>query len=249
MSVQGFEVELPAPSRASELVVGLIGDYDRVSTLHHATRDALDLAGFELGVPVAPRWLATTRLAHDLSDLHDVDAVLCTSGRYRSVTGASNALGFARRSGLPTLGTCGGCQHTVVEYARRVLGLEDAYHPRYERRGWGDAVLAELPNPRVGETGTVELSSLSRARRAYATERVSELYHCRYGVNPRYEAELGHAGLQVVGRDVRDRTPRILESRSHPYYVAALFLPQARPTSMGPHPLIMQLLAHADARR
>jgi len=47
---------------------------------------------------------------------------------YRDIDGALRAIRFAREQRRPFLGTCGGFQHAVLEYARNVLGWADAEH-------------------------------------------------------------------------------------------------------------------------
>ena len=44
----------------------------------------------------------------------------------RGIEGKIGALRFARENGLPALGLCLGLQSMVIEYARDVLGIEDA---------------------------------------------------------------------------------------------------------------------------
>ncbi len=47
---------------------------------------------------------------------------------YASADGAFAAIRFARENARPFLGTCGGFQHAVIEYARNVIGITDADH-------------------------------------------------------------------------------------------------------------------------
>ena len=51
---------------------------------------------------------------------------------YRSMRGALEAITFARSHDLPLLGTCGGFQHVVIEFARNVAGIPDAAHAEYD---------------------------------------------------------------------------------------------------------------------
>ncbi len=51
---------------------------------------------------------------------------------YESMEGALAAIRVARSRGVPLLGTCGGFQHVVLEFARHMLGVADADHAEYE---------------------------------------------------------------------------------------------------------------------
>ena len=75
--------------------------------------------------------------------------------------GALRAIRFAREQRVPFLGTCGGFQHAVIEYARHALGRADAGHaettPGAER-----AVLGALACSLVEVSDEVRLQPGSR---------------------------------------------------------------------------------------
>ncbi len=80
-----------------------------------------------------PWWLATETLAAAPDAVAFADVLWCAPGSpYRSLAGALAALRFGRENGIPTLGTCGGCQHIILEFARNVLGFDDAQHAEYD---------------------------------------------------------------------------------------------------------------------
>src|SRR5690242_14160890 len=102
------------------LRIGLIGDYSPDIVAHVAIPRALDLTATDAGVPVKPIWLATDRLEQDGADLLPAcDALWCVPrSPYAGMDGALAAIRFARERGVPFLGTCGGFQHALIEYAR-----------------------------------------------------------------------------------------------------------------------------------
>src|SRR5690606_15789402 len=109
--------------------IGIVGDLDPGNETHAATDDALGHAAAGLGLAVDPAWVPTTEIADADADLAGFDGLLVAPGSpYRSMDGALRAIGHARRHGVPLLGTCGGFQHVVIEYARNVLGVADAEH-------------------------------------------------------------------------------------------------------------------------
>ena len=134
---------------------------------------------------------------------------------------------------------------------RNVLGFEDADHAESSPDA---ATLAVTPLSCAvgwGLEGTVKILPGTRAAELYgeAGERV-ESYYCSYGVNPEFRPRLEAAGLHVTGTDP-DGEPRIveLERASHPFFLATLFIPQARSTPEAPHPLVLGLAAAAARRR
>jgi CTP synthase (UTP-ammonia lyase) len=102
--------------------IALIGDYDAGITAHQAIPEALRLAAQERAVAVNFEWVPTAQIT-TRQRIAEFDGLWCIPGSpYRSMEGALLAIQFARESRRPFLGTCGGFQHAVIEYARHVLG-------------------------------------------------------------------------------------------------------------------------------
>jgi CTP synthase (UTP-ammonia lyase) len=229
------------------LRVAVVGDLDPGFAPHVATNEALPHSAAALGLEIAVEWVATAPLEEDLGPIEQADAIVCAPGSpYRSLLGAVEALRFARQSGLPSLGTCGGCQHMIIEYARNVLGFEDAQHAEYDPYG-SHLFVSELACSLAGRTMPVNLEPGSRTARVYGAERVEERYYCNFGLNPDYRQALDGGGFRIVGVDDDDET-RVLEVGDHAIYVATLYVPQARSTPAAPHPLVTALLQAAVDR-
>ena len=108
------------------LRVGLIGDRDDSVVAHRAIPQALALAADVTSIPVEWEWVGTDTIG-DGNTLHAFDALWCVpASPYRDMDGALTAIRYAREAGVPFLGTCGGFQHAVVEYARQIMhGADD----------------------------------------------------------------------------------------------------------------------------
>ncbi|MFC4119073.1 glutamine amidotransferase-related protein [Nonomuraea zeae] len=226
------------------LNVAVVGDYDKAFAPHVATDDALRHAAEHLGVGVEIRWLATEPLEADLSGVRAADVLWCAPGSpYRSLTGALAALRHGREQGVPTLGTCGGCQHMVIEYARHVLGFEDARHAEYDPYA-SNLFISELSCSLAGRTMPVALTPGSRAATLYGRTQTEERYYCNFGIEPAHQRTLHEGGLLVTGVDA-DGEARVLELPGHPFYLATLYVPQARSAPGRPHPLVVGLLRAA----
>ncbi|MDA0635605.1 hypothetical protein OUY22_19475 [Nonomuraea sp. MCN248] len=226
------------------LRVAVIGDRDPAFPPHVATDDALRHAAAHLGVEVDVRWQATEPLESDLTEVRAADVLWCAPGSpYRSLRGALAALRHGRERHVPTLGTCGGCQHMVIEYARHVLGYEDAQHAEYDPYA-STLFVSELTCSLAGKTMPVTLAGGSRVAAWYGRTEVEEEYYCNFGIDPGRQATLHEGGFAVTGVD-GDGEARVLEIPGHPYYVATLFVPQARSRPGAPHPLVVGLLRAA----
>ena len=100
----------------------------------------------------------------------------------------------------------------------------------------------------VGQQQSVALVPGTRAARLYGVTSALEPYYCNYGVNPDYLQRLQDGGLTVSGIGEQGEI-RIVELRDHPFFVATLFLPQARSTAASPHPLLQGYAAAVTTAR
>lgn len=224
------------------LNIGIIGDYDQTFPPHVHTDSALAHAAAELELKVEATWLATDQ-THQLKSF---DGLWCAPGSpYRSLAGALRCVQFAREEGTPLLGTCGGFQHMVLEFARNVLRIEDAAHAEYDPYA-SHLFIEPLSCSLKGRTMAVEIEPNSLAARCYGRLNVEESYYCNFGLNPKYQEQLHKAGFVVTGWDGQ-KEARILELPAHPFYVATLFVPQAQLMPYVPHPVIKAFVRAASS--
>ncbi|HTO82077.1 MAG TPA: CTP synthase [Methylomirabilota bacterium] len=204
--------------------IGLVGDYDAGVTAHQAIPRALALAEASVGARLAFRWLPTESIDSD-AVVAPFDALWCVpASPYRSMDGALRAIRFAREAGRPFLGTCGGFQHAVVEYARNVLGWADAEHAETAPDA-ARPVITPLACSLVEVKDKIRLLPGTRISAAYGTREAAEGYHCRYGLNEAFRESLTNGPLHVTAEDAAGDI-RALELEGHPFFVATLFQPE-----------------------
>jgi CTP synthase (UTP-ammonia lyase) len=209
---------------SSMIRIGLIGDYNPAVIAHRAIPPALALAGEALAISVAGEWVPTQEI-RDAARVAGFDGLWCVpASPYRSMQGALCAIQFAREQGLPFLGTCGGFQHAIIEYARSVLGWADADHAETAPHA-ARPVITPLSCALVEVTDTIRLHFPSRLAAAYQCLEITEGYHCSYGLNPLFQAQLASGPLRVVAEDVTGAV-RAVELDDHPFFVATLFQPE-----------------------
>src|SRR6266699_1724699 len=121
-------------TRASDLMptrLAIVADFDPRSPTHAATNDAIKQSAARSNLAIEPKWIETTELAEfeSVKRLAEFSGIWIGPGSpYRRMEGALAAIRFAREQAVPLLGTCGGFQHIILEYARNVLGVTDAEH-------------------------------------------------------------------------------------------------------------------------
>jgi CTP synthase (UTP-ammonia lyase) len=215
--------------------IGIIGDFNAVNPTHVATTNGIRHAAEALGEPFETVWLPTDQ-PHELGDFQ---GLLASPGSpYRSLEGALVGIRYARENGVPFIGTCGGFQHLVIEYARNVMGFTDASHAESDPEA-SCLFITPLSCSLVGKTMEVAIAPGSKAAGACQATRSMEQFYCNFGLNREYQDQLQEHGLQITGKDQNGEV-RIVELPTHPFFVGTLFVPQARSTPGSPHPLILE---------
>lgn len=232
---------------ASALRIGLVGDHDEAITAHRAIPWALSLASGVLGLTLRSTWLHTDMLI-DARAVDGYDALWCVPGSpYRSMDGALRAIRFAREEGIPFLGTCGGFQHAVIEYARHVLHWSDAEHEE-TTPGATRAVIHHLACELVEAQEALVPVPGSRLARAYDAKSFTEGYRCRFGLNPAFVADLVTGPLRASAHGPLGDV-RAVELDGHPFFVGTLFQPERAALDGRVPPLVLALLRASAARR
>jgi len=204
--------------------IGLVGDYDATVPAHLATPIALRLAGDAVGISVEFDWIPTEEVV-DASRVEDFSGIWCVpASPYRSMAGALIAIRFARENRRPFLGTCGGFQHAIIEYARNVLGWTDAEHAETAPHATRP-VITPLACALVEATDSIHFRPGSRIAAYYGREQSAERYRCRYGLNPDFQEALVSGPLRVGARDAAGEV-RAVELDDHPFFLATLFQPE-----------------------
>jgi CTP synthase (UTP-ammonia lyase) len=227
--------------------IALIGDYNSAAKAHQGIPRALMLAregqrGCEWD------WLHTSTLLDDLSEqLAGFHGVWCVpASPYANTRGVLAAIRFARQTGRAFLGTCGGFQHALLEYAEAVWGVAQPAHAELDPDAV-DPVIAPLACSLVEQSGEIRFERGSRLAAIYGVDAATEEYHCRYGLSSGYSDRLASGPLRVSGRDAEGEV-RAIELDGHPFFVATLFQPERSALADRRHPLVSAFVASVHER-
>ena len=229
------------------LRVCVVGDYEPANETHTASTSALRHAAGSVGHDVDVDWVPTLEIMSvEAPRIQGADALLIAPGSpYRNMKGALFAITYARTRDVPLLGTCGGFQHLVLEYARNVLGVRDAEHAESSPDATTQ-VITPLTCSLFGRRMDVAVRQGTKAFAAYGRTQTTERYYCNFGLNPAYVEHLEHGGLVVSGVD-QDGEVRILEHPTLRFFMGTLFVPQTSSAAGEPHPLVVALAQAAAA--
>ena len=218
----------------------ILGEFDPNSETHRATDAAIRHSLVALEAKLEASWISTAKVEEaDILQAHGL--WIAPGSPYKDFSRAIEAIRLARENLVPSLGTCGGFQHMILEFARNVLGLPDADHAEYNP-GASRLFVSALSCSLVGKELRVRLQPDTTAHSLYRNDEVTERYYCTFGVNPEYAETLaGHRDLVISGRDLNGEI-RIVEILNHPFFVGTLFVPQTQSRELMPHPLVSGFL-------
>ncbi len=203
--------------------IAIVGDRSPNVTAHRRLPRLLEALADDDRLVLDAYWIGTDD-AEEPDAVRGFDAVWVVPGSpYRSEAGALAAIRTAREEGIPFLGTCGGFQHVLLEYARNVCGLTGVAHAEHAPDA-EDLLIEPLACSLVGHEGTVTLAPGSLAESVLGADRSIERYHCSYGPGRHLDTLRAH-GLRFTGADENGEV-RVVELPGHPFFLATLFQPE-----------------------
>ncbi len=243
------------------LRIGIVGKYVELHDAYMSVKEALTHAAIPHHLQVEVKWIHSGDLEKDRGwdELRQVDAIVVPGGfGYRGVEGKILAARYARENKVPYLGLCLGMQTMCIEFARNVIGLEDANSSEFEAPS--EHPVIALMNDQRGITdmgGTMRLGAYpcvltpeSRTKAAYLDrDSVSERHRHRFEFNNSYRDAFAENGMVFSGLSPDELLVEVVELDDHPYMVGCQFHPEfaSRPTA--PHPLFSGLIAAAIEHR
>ena len=239
-----------------QVEIALAGKYTQLHDAYLSVVESLRHAGTANGAQIRIRWIDTEGLTPEnaAERLEGCAGVLVPGGfGDRGVEGMISVIQHARENRIPYFGICLGMQMAVVEFARHVLGWEDAASAEFSEAA-RRPVIALMPD-QVGVTekgGTMRLGRWpcllaegSRSRELYGAAEISERHRHRFEFNNAYCRDMEAAGLALAGRSPDGRLVEIVELPDHPWFVGVQFHPEFKSRPDRPHPLFRGFVAAA----
>jgi CTP synthase (UTP-ammonia lyase) len=224
--------------------IALVGDFNAEILAHRAINASFALANETGQTQFEPQWLGTeTIVPGEKDELANVCGIWCVPGSpYRNPEGAFWAIQTARTRALPFLGTCGGYQHALIEYARNVLKIKTAEHAE-DNPSAPIALISRLQCALVEQSQKIVVSDKNFAA-LYGAGSGLEGYHCSYGLNPEYERVFAGTALRIAARGENGEA-RAFRLSDHPFFVGTAFQPERRALAGSLHPLVAAFFSAA----
>ncbi len=250
------QVRMPKPT----IKIALVGKYVELKDAYMSVREALKHAAVSEGVEVEILWVHSADIEKgkcwDL--VQEADGIVVPGGfGTRGTEGKVLTAKYARENKVPYLGLCLGMQLMCVEFARNVLGHEDANSTEFDRATRYPIIDLMVEQRAITDMGgTMRLGLYpcvlqpgTKAAEVYDGEkRVDERHRHRWEFNNAYREEFQKAGMVFSGISPDGMLVEISELRDHPYMIGCQFHPEFLSRPMRPHPLFAGLIKAAIAR-
>jgi CTP synthase len=253
-----WEQVLYAESNPSgEVTIGMVGKYVELPDAYKSVNEALKHAGLKNRLAVNIKYIDSQDIESKGEQiLRGLDAILVPGGfGERGIEGKIAAVKYAREQKVPFLGICLGMQVALIEYARNIVGMEDANSTEFDPdtpypvvgliTEWLDAAgETEVRDESSDLGGTMRLGSQlchliegTKVYECYGNTEIYERHRHRYEVNNNLRGEIEAKGLRVSGLSTDKRLVEVIELEDHPWFVAGQFHPEFNSTPRDGHPL------------
>ena len=237
--------------------IGLIGKYVELQDSYKSILEAFIHAGARnrVEVEVVSIHSETLEVSEVEAKLKGLNGLLVAPGfGKRGLEGKIKAVQYAREHNVPFFGICLGMQMAIVEYARNVLGIENANSIEVDEHTSSPLISLMEEQKKITHLGGTmrlgswecELTEGSKAAEIYSNAKIiNERHRHRFEVNNQYEKQLEEAGLKATGRNKETQLVEIVELENHPWYVGVQYHPEYKSTVANPHPLFVSFIAAA----
>jgi CTP synthase len=244
----------------NEVNIAVAGKYTELHDAYKSIFEALAHGGIENEVKVNIVKVKVENLQEDNLDefFSDIHGVLIPGGfGERGIDGKVLAAKYARTRRVPIFGICLGMQVMVIEFARSVLGYNDANSTEFDMDSQHPVIsLMEEQNGVKNLGGTMRLGGQAaimkkntRLSEAYGTERMSERHRHRYEFTNRFREEMERAGLVISATSPDGTLVESVEYRDHPWGVGVQFHPEFKSKPVRSHPLFRNFIRASNRYR
>jgi CTP synthase len=243
-----------------EVRIAVVGKYMKHRDAYKSVYESLDHAGIANRARVIVHQVEAEEVSGRGAEaiLGGVDGILVPGGfGMRGIEGKIEAIRYARTRGVPFFGICLGMQCAAVEFARSVLGLEDANSTEFDKNTRHPVISLMDDQSRVRQRGGTmrlgawpcDLAPDSLAWQAYGSDQISERHRHRYEFNNAYRKQFAEYGFTATGVSPDGSLVEIIELPEHPWFLAVQFHPEFKSKPTKAHPLFRDFVAAALLRR
>ena len=228
--------------------VGLVGKYVQLHDAYLSVAEALRHAGYENDARVQIKWIDSEKITEDNAEetFKDIDGIIVPGGfGDRGIEGMITSAKYARTHSVPYFGICLGMQIACIEFARNVLGIEDANSGEFDEL-CRNKVIDFMPgqSDSINKGGTLRLGAYpcmikdgSRLKEFYRADEISERHRHRYEFNNDYRERFEAAGASFAGTSPDNTLVEEMEIPEAAFYLGVQYHPEFKSRPDKAHPL------------
>lgn len=240
----------------SRIKIGLIGKYIELQDAYKSILEAFVHAGAVNQCKVQIVNIHSEYITNEnvVDKLKELDGLLVAPGfGSRGVEGKIATVKYARENKMPFFGICLGMQMAVIEYARNVLGWQDAHSTEMDANTTHPVIALMDEQKKVKKKGGTmrlgaypcEITPGTLASRIYGQKEISERHRHRWEFNNKYLADFENAGMLPSGKNPQNGLVEIVELPNHPFFIGVQYHPELKSTVENPHPLFVSFVQAA----
>ena len=238
--------------------IGLVGKYIELKDSYKSIVESFIHAGAFNNCKVNLVWIHSESITDENADerLRGLKGILVAPGfGSRGIEGKISSIKYAREHKIPFLGICLGMQCAVIEFARNVLGMQDAHTMEIDPNSSHPVIhLMHSQKSVTDKGGTMRLGSYNckvkkgtKGFEIYETENIKERHRHRYEFNNEYLEQFEKAGMIASGINPEGNLVEMVELNNHPWFVGVQYHPEYKSTVLNPHPLFKHFVKAAMA--
>lgn len=244
-------------SATETVTIGLVGKYVELQDAYKSINESLFHAATYAHRKLELIYIHSEKLTPENVDekLAALDGVIVAPGfGQRGIDGKFVALQWCREHDVPTFGICLGMQCMVIEFARNVLGLDDANSTEMNPRTPYNVIdLMEEQKNISNMGGTMRLGAYAcrlrpgRVAEAYGTQDIRERHRHRFEFNNDFRSRFEQAGMLCVGENPDAHLVEVVEMPSKRWYIGTQYHPEYSSTVLSPSPIFASFMKAAVA--
>lgn len=243
-----------------EVRIKLVGKYAELPDAYKSINESLSQAAIYNDRKLVLDVCHSEKITEDnvAGILGNADGIVVAPGfGQRGIEGKFISLKYARENNLPTFGICLGMQCMVIEYARSVMGLNEANSTEMDTKAVDNVIdLMEEQKHITNMGATMRLGAYdcilkkgTLAYRAYGKSKVQERHRHRYEFNNKYKEMFEAAGMKCSGINPDSDLVEVVEVPAMRWYLGTQFHPEYNSTVISPNPLFISFMEAAAATR
>lgn len=247
-----------AKNREGSVTIALVGKYVQMYDAYLSVVEALTHGGIHNGVKIDLKWIDAEKLTDSTvaSYLDCADGVIVPGGfGDRGIDGMVTAAKYCRENNKPYFGICLGMQIAAIEFARNVLGYDDATSREFDLASAHKVI--DIMEDQIGcenTGGTMRLGAYeciiepnTQLARCYGegVSSVMERHRHRYEFNNAMREEMQKAGLTLCGRSPDGNLIEAVEVSDNLFHLGVQYHPEFKSRPARPQPIFREFIASA----